>query len=338
MGKKIYTVAIAVLSVAAVVLAGTVAGLSLPAPENGSDTSDSGDSPASSVFDLTGTVLTSYDEDTKSYMKYDATGDYTTLTGWYHSWSSGGKTYTVDLSFTYEDVSAYRTADADRRYVSGDAGANIKYATSADATVKALASKLMGLYGISDITAATAAQLQGYANFILDFSQSFTYQTDEAFISANGSELASSAGTYFISGTGGGYEYWKYALETLYDRAGDCEDTSLLCAAIAEASGLDAALVLLPGHAVAAIALDSVVGGAYYYVDGKYYFYSETTSDSYVVGTASMRYDGTVITVPDEGSSAVEYECPLRYYNGGQNFIDGGSLFPEDVWIKFPRH
>ena len=48
-------------------------------------------------------------------------------------------------------------------------------------------------------------------------------------------------------------EYWRYPLETLCDRIGDCEDTSILLAALLDAKGIKAGIVLAPGHAMAAI-------------------------------------------------------------------------------------
>ena len=52
---------------------------------------------------------------------------------------------------------------------------------------------------------------------------------------------------------GSSSEYWRYPLETLCDRTGDCEDTSILLAALLDAKGIKAGIVLAPGHAMAAI-------------------------------------------------------------------------------------
>ena len=48
-------------------------------------------------------------------------------------------------------------------------------------------------------------------------------------------------------------EYWKYPVETLFDENGDCEDTSILFAAIGKAMGYDTAVMLFSGHATGAI-------------------------------------------------------------------------------------
>lgn len=58
-------------------------------------------------------------------------------------------------------------------------------------------------------------------------------------------------------------EYWNFPIETLVDGKGDCEDTSILLAALIQASGepkyADAAgIFLLPGHAMAAIKVEAL--------------------------------------------------------------------------------
>ena len=53
-------------------------------------------------------------------------------------------------------------------------------------------------------------------------------------------------------------DYWKYPLETLYDGYGDCEDGSILLAALLDALGYDAGIYLIPNHAVAAVSVESI--------------------------------------------------------------------------------
>lgn len=50
-----------------------------------------------------------------------------------------------------------------------------------------------------------------------------------------------------------GREYWRYPLQTLIEKTGDCEDTSILLAAILDAAGYDSGIILLPGHAMCAV-------------------------------------------------------------------------------------
>ena len=52
----------------------------------------------------------------------------------------------------------------------------------------------------------------------------------------------------------GSTEYWRYPMETLCDGKGDCEDTSILLAALIDAKGLNGGFLLMPGHAMCAVA------------------------------------------------------------------------------------
>ena len=58
----------------------------------------------------------------------------------------------------------------------------------------------------------------------------------------------------------GGYEYWRFPLETLRDKTGDCEDKSILLAALIDAKGLNGCVILLPGHAMCAIYSSDLTG------------------------------------------------------------------------------
>ncbi|MBI4188199.1 MAG: hypothetical protein HY529_03220 [Chloroflexi bacterium] len=80
-------------------------------------------------------------------------------------------------------------------------------------------------------------------------------------------------------------EYPRYPIETLFDRGGDCEDTSILVAAILDRMGYDVALLLLRNayHMAVGIALPDGFG-AYYQQNGKKYFYLETTGEGWQIG------------------------------------------------------
>lgn len=71
--------------------------------------------------------------------------------------------------------------------------------------------------------------------------------------------------TYFVQGAiaydseegSSSSDYWRYPLETLWEKKGDCEDTAILLAALTNASGDQykgkAGVILLPGHVMAAV-------------------------------------------------------------------------------------
>jgi len=80
-------------------------------------------------------------------------------------------------------------------------------------------------------------------------------------------------------------EYPRYPIETLFDRGGDCEDTSILVMALLDRMGYDVALLILSHerHAAVGIAIEGATG-SYYSHGGKKYFYLETTGDGWEIG------------------------------------------------------
>lgn len=80
-------------------------------------------------------------------------------------------------------------------------------------------------------------------------------------------------------------EYPRYAVETLFDRGGDCEDTSILAAALLDKMGYDVALLLLENARHMAVGVSvSGVNGSYYLHNNKKYFYLETTGEGWQIG------------------------------------------------------
>jgi hypothetical protein len=82
-------------------------------------------------------------------------------------------------------------------------------------------------------------------------------------------------------------EYPRYPVETLVDRGGDCEDTSILAAAVLQAMGYDVVLLNFSavtadgaGHMAVGVALPAIAGGYSYDFEGDDYYYLETTSPS----------------------------------------------------------
>jgi len=132
------------------------------------------------------------------------------------------------------------------------------------------------------------------ANYVLKFVQILTdYESD-----------------YNLSSEG---EYWKYPLETLFQRGGDCEDTSILYCSLMQAMGYKTALLIYDGsdyedeggHMAAGVSLDYVKGGTYYEMDGLDYYYCETTSDTMVVGEDWDIYDTATVLVLDSSENDI---------------------------------
>lgn len=110
-------------------------------------------------------------------------------------------------------------------------------------------------------------------NFVIAFVQSLPYTVDNVTTPYN--------------------EYPRYPLETLFDRGGDCEDTSILVAALLDRMGYDVALLALPEgkHMAVGVNIPGAYGSYYAYRDsGKKYFYLETTGDGWKIGEMPPEY------------------------------------------------
>jgi len=93
-------------------------------------------------------------------------------------------------------------------------------------------------------------------------------------------------------------EYPRYPLETLFDRGGDCEDTSILVAALLDRLGYDVALLdLASAHHMAVGVAVSNANGLYYEYSGKKYYYLETTGEGWRIGQVPSDINDTRATV-----------------------------------------
>lgn len=114
-----------------------------------------------------------------------------------------------------------------------------------------------------------AAKKENYSdydmvNYIICFVQNLNYVSD-------------------VLGTGYD-EYPKFPLETLADEGGDCEDSAILLASLLKELGYDTVLIQLPDHMAVGVKGERTMPGSYYEVDGKLYFYVETTSPGWRIG------------------------------------------------------
>jgi transglutaminase-like putative cysteine protease len=74
--------------------------------------------------------------------------------------------------------------------------------------------------------------------------------------------------------------YVRYPLETMVERCGNCEDFSVLGAALMKSIGIDVALISFRDHL--ALGINGNFSGRYYCVDGKKYYYAETTGTEWL--------------------------------------------------------
>ena len=111
----------------------------------------------------------------------------------------------------------------------------------------------------------------------INFVQSFAYVEDE--------ELT------------GRVEWPKYPVEMLYERAGDCEDSSLLLAGILRKMNYGVCLIKYPDHMAVGLKGDDSLSGASFNYEGNDYYYIETTNPGWEIGEMPEEYKGLEATI-----------------------------------------
>lgn len=98
--------------------------------------------------------------------------------------------------------------------------------------------------------------------------------------------------------TSSGYDqYPRFPYETLYDNGGDCEDTSILSAAILQEMGYDVVLLELPEHMALGIKCDPETKGRSFEYKNNHYYYLETTGSNWQIGEMPEEYEGKPVEV-----------------------------------------
>ena len=111
-------------------------------------------------------------------------------------------------------------------------------------------------------------------NFVLAFVQSLPYTEDV---------------------TTGYNEFYKYAIETLFDGGGDCEDTSILFASLLSGLDFEVALIIPPGHL--AVGVKGDFRGAVVSYKNNNYYYCETTGTGWKLGQVPDDYKGEKVEI-----------------------------------------
>jgi len=146
------------------------------------------------------------------------------------------------------------------------------FVTSNEKVIIDLANELKALAGSASYNTVTTA------NFILRF-----VQVNVLYILDNESQ--------------GSIEHWKFPVETLVDKNGDCEDSAVLFASIMDALGYDVVLLFYKfedknsGHLAVGIHLQGNHGECVE-DNGKKYFYCETTTSQFVIGQLPLEIEG----------------------------------------------
>jgi len=124
-----------------------------------------------------------------------------------------------------------------------------------DYIIQAVASKL------EETASATGLDDKEKAELALNFIQSFTVTSDNETTPFN--------------------EYPRYPLETLFERRGDCEDTSILLAALLTEMGYDVALLLFEDYDHIGLGINmppeyTMYGNSWIHDDDRRYWYLDT--------------------------------------------------------------
>ena len=214
-----------------------------------------------------------------------------------YSWAYDGHLYNMEINYKFTEYLEYsNSAIPDKLRTGADPSKIIEFCVIND-TLQKMADGLAQLY--QKTYGATASLTdQNFAEFIL------------AFVNICYEYPPSNDPDTYVYGQG---EYWAYPMETIYHGMGDCEDTAILCASLFKASGYQSAVVLLPKHAIAAVALDefteSYINPSYHVslfyqiIDGKTYYGCETTLDTNTFGIGYI-------------NSAYSYSGGYIVYNG----------------------
>ncbi len=211
----------------------------------------------------------------------------------YYEWEYDRRTWTLDLSIP-ESLDGYyrnkpRPATADYSVYVTD--------PHDDPYLKLVVEKFEEV--------ATTQKYDQYkkACFVLSFVQSLPYATDDVTTPFD--------------------EYPRYPIETLVDMTGDCEDTSILAAALLDMMGHDVVLIELPNHMALGIAGGDEFYGIYYLDNGTKYFYAETTGTGWEIGVIPDEYE--------DGSATLHHIIPKPILTHSWNATRTRTIFSDAV-------
>jgi len=221
-----------------------------------------------------------------------------------YTWTYLGKEYTATTSFDLSDYISYKNQNPGSKRTVLKYSNVVSFVTYDDPVIKDLALSLSLAYK-GDPTIKDG----DFANFILAFVQiCFDYPP----YSGSSMFWADMSADKYLYGHN---EYFAYPLETIFHNMGDCEDTSILASALFAACGFKTAVAIVPGHALAGVALENYNVGSHssayeimsQTINGLTYYACETTTDTHLsVGLSSAN-----------GSSGIPFSKYLDTYSGG---------------------
>jgi Predicted periplasmic protein len=231
-----------------------------------------------------------------------------------YTWEYSGQTFTTTIQVPKGHYDYYRNESHTRNY-------NTYVFTVYDQQI--LASMIEGFKQQGDQYGYSKDQT---AMNVIAFVQSLPYTSDNV--------------------TTGYDEYPRYPIETLIDGGGDCEDTSILAAALLTELGYGTILISPPNHMALGIMGSENISGTYWEYDGSRYYYVETTGTGWGLGVLPSLYDGKTaklypisrkpainVNLEEEprflGSDLFFTYYKLRYYveNSGPSVANNVSIY-----------
>ncbi len=173
-------------------------------------------------------------------------------------WTHQGYTYTTQFGIAEDKYWYYKDYSRTGYYYQDG-----RFATPYDQTIQTIAKD------ITDVSLSTGDTCKSC--IAIDFVQSMIYEYDIDYISKP--------------------DYPKFAIETIIDERGDCEDTSFLMASILKALNYDVVLLKYSDHMAVGVWCNSC-SGTYYDHNGRKYFFLETTgyADNWEIGRSWGKY------------------------------------------------
>ncbi len=187
------------------------------------------------------------------------------------SWEYDGGSYTLRLDIDYSDVqyakNYYTPHERTSERPEHERDKTFVTLSYSDPNMAGYTEKMVN--SLIDSYEQNHSEIEAYdfLNYILVFTQNIEYRSD---FDSTGYE-----------------EYWKFPLETVFDRCGDCEDTMLLFVAIAHQCrdilefDYRLSLQLMPDHACAGVIVDTTTE---YQKNPDGFIFGETTATGYDLG------------------------------------------------------
>ena len=182
-----------------------------------------------------------------------------------YRWSFEGDAYSVSVEVPVETYEWYVSNPVNRSPQMRGSFAMASFVTSKDAVIGSLVDLL------NEIADSKGFDDVDISNFVLSFvQQNIRYSSDNV---SKGVE-----------------EYWRYPVETLVEKQGDCEDSTILYATIMKKMGYDAVLLFYVldddiGHLATGVGIGAeIVEGFFVVHENQRFYYCETTSQGFIVG------------------------------------------------------